>query len=48
MFVKLSSVNGKIAYLFLWGYPIDGLKFAKLHLVDMKLPTAVEKLLPLL
>ena len=44
MFVKLSSANSKIAYLLLWGYHIDGLKFAKLYLVDVKLPTAVEKL----
>ena len=36
--------NGKIAYLLLWDYPIDGLKFAKLNLVDVKLPTDVEKL----
>ena len=36
--------NCKINYLLLWGYPIDGLKFAKLHLVDVKLPTAVKKL----
>ena len=28
----------------LWGFPIDGLKFAKLHLVDVKLPSAVAKL----
>ena len=28
----------------LWGFPIDDLKFAKLHLVDVKLSSDVVKL----
>ena len=41
---RLHTTVLKSCISLLWSFPIDGMKFAKLHLVDVKLPTAVPKL----